>query len=687
MLARQSSHVTKRSLPSLPVHPLTNLKPIFFGPDICRDLEQAASKEWVITNGIGGYASSTIVGMNTRRSHGLLVAATHPPVGRVVLLSSLEETIVAPQGRFELATHRYAAVVHPEGYRYLVEFRLDPCPTFLYRMGSLLLEKKIVLLPGENAVVIGYTLYAATGPVELAIRPLVAVRDFRWVSQENPQFNSSIHERPGEILLHPYEELPAVVIQHTAELFDRSPCWYKNFDYLQEKERPAPGREDLWSPGRFLYLLKVGESCAVVVSTGRRGGTDLAFHERRLENTQTVAARSITPPGQGPLTTRLSWTAESFLAHRPGETVLLAGFPHLSPWGRDTLIALPGLTLATKRFDLARALLETLASKVKSGLLPVRYAEDNGSPEYDSADTSLWFFWAVWHYWKATRETAFIRKKLVGPMREIMEGYLEGTDFGIGMDEDGLIQLSDEEMPLTWMDAREPGSREDLPGPAVTPRSGRPVEINALWYCALSVMGVLGGQLGLKRADAYLRLSQLVQENFLRTFLAPDGCLYDRVTARTQDASFRPNMLIAASLPFTPLSRTQAAHILAVVEERLLTPYGLRTLSADDSRYQRHYAGDLKQKARAAHQGTVWPWLLGPYVSTVIAVRRRTRATQADLKKQLEPFYGHLHEAGVGAVSEIFDGDPPHTPRGGISQAWSVGEILRAIQEAKLSDL
>ena len=277
MLARQSSHVTKHSLPPLPAPPLANLTPIVFGPEICQDLEQAASKEWVITNGIGGYASSSIVGMNTRRSHGLLVAASRPPVGRVVLLSSLEETLVTPHGRYDLATHGYAAVVHPEGYRYLVEFRLDPCPTFLYRMGSLLLEKKIFLLPGENAVVIGYTLYAATGPVELAIRPLLAVRDFRWVSQENPQLNPSIEERPSEIILHPYEELPPVVIHHTAELFDRSPCWYRNFDYLQEKGHLQPGREDLWSPGRFLYLLKVGESCAVVVSTGRRGGADSSF--------------------------------------------------------------------------------------------------------------------------------------------------------------------------------------------------------------------------------------------------------------------------------------------------------------------------------------------------------------------------------------------------------------------------
>ncbi len=687
MSISRSSAQRSVALPSPPSLPLANLKPILYGPEVCQNLDLSLSKEWVITNGIGGYASSTIVGMNTRRAHGLLVAAAHPPVGRAVVLSSLEETVVTPQGRYDLAAHRYAHGVHPEGYRYLAEFRFDPCPTFLYRIGSILLEKKVFLLPGENAAVIGYTLYAASGPVELAVRPLLAVRDFRWVCRENPQFRPRMEERPGVINLHPYEELPAVMIHHTAELFDRSPCWYKNFDYLHENELIKQGQEDLWSPGDLLYLLKVGESCAVVVSTGRRGGVDLSFHERRLENTQTVSARSITPPGEGPLATRLSWTAESFLIHQPaGGTFLLAGFPSLGPWGRDTLIALPGLTLATKRFEVARALLETLASKVKSGLLPVRFAEEDGSPEYDSADTSLWFFWAVWHYWKATRDLKFIRAKLLDPMRQIMEAYLEGTDYGIGMDEDGLIQLSEKEFPLTWMDAREPGTRGDLPGPAVTPRFGKPVEVNALWYCALSVMAVLGEHLGVKRADAYGRLSQLVQEHFIRTFRAPDGCLYDCVTERTQDGAIRPNMLIAASLPFSPISRSQAAHVLAAAET-LLTPFGLRTLSPKDSRYRGRYVGDLKDQARAYHQGTVWPWLLGPYVSTVIRVHRLTRATQSVVKKQLEPFRTHLHEEGLGSIGEIFDGDPPHAARGGISQAWSVGEILRAVHEAKLGDL
>lgn len=712
--------------PTFPGHsplPLASLKPITCGPEICQDLTLASTKEWVITNGLGGYASSTILGMNTRRYHGLLVAATVPPVGRVVLLSKVEETVITPAGRFEparrfeLSTNRYtrlsgdplggqADVVHPDGYRYLVEFRLDPWPTFLYRIGEILLEKSIFLLPGENATVLGYTLHSAMGPVELAIRPLVAFRDFRALTREDPSFTPKVEQIPGVWTIRPANPLPPLMIHHTAELVESTPYWYKNFEYSEEEEKGTKVREDLWSPGQLVYLLKVGESCALVASTGRRGTVELTFHRRRVENTQTVLNQTMTPPGKGPLTTRLSWTADSFVAHRTPSgmgpsgvaegATLMAGFPWLGPWGRDALVALPGLTLVTKRFDLARSILQTLGAQVKGGLIPVRLAEEEGSPEYDSADTSLWFFWAIWHYWRATRDLKFIAKKLADPMRQIMEGYLQGTHFGIRMDEDGLILLSDEELPLTWMDAREPTGKSQVPGRAVTPRFGKPVEVNALWCCALNVMGTLGDRLGVKRAGTYLRLGRLVQKNFLKTFLNPGNFLHDRVTplplgggvsSDDQDSSIRPNMLIATSLPFSPIPRAQAAQVLQVVEKHLLTPVGVRTLDPRDPQYRSQFIGDLTAKSLAYHQGTVWAWLIGPYVSTVLKVRRLTPGVKAQLRQQVEPFWAHLQEGALGSVSELFDGDPPHAPRGSLSQAWSVGELLRALQEARLGDL
>ncbi len=688
--------------------PLKHLQPIRFGPEFCRKPAEASGREWIITNGIGGYASSTVVGMNTRRYHGLLVAATEPPLGRVVLLSAVDEMVVVSSGRTELSTHRYGNVIHPEGYRFLAEFRLDPSPTFFYRVGDILLEKTVFLLPGENAVVIGYTLREGSSAIELAVRPLIAMRDFRWVSEENANFNTRIEEKEGELTLRPYPSLPPLVIHHTAELVEKSPCWYKNFEYVSEREGPNRVFEDLWSPGQLLYLMRVGESCAFVASTGRRGGVDLTFHQRRLQNTQAVLARTITPP-QGPLSARLAWTADNFLVHLPRtgshekrppvrlkrsrpshaplDAFLLAGFPWATVWGRDALVALPGLTLSTGRFDAARDLLETFISKIKWGLLPVRLAEEDGSPEYDSADTSLWFFWAVWHYWNATKDLRFITRKLLGPMQDIMESYLEGTAYGIGMDEDGLIQLSDEELPMTWMDAREPNLRGDAPGKAVTPRFGKPIEINALWYCALNIMAEIGQRAGLRRAGTCIQMARLVEKSFTRAFIGPGGIVYDRVTKTGKDASLRPNMLIAASLPFSPFSRDSLSWVLEMTERELLTPFGPRTLTPRHPEYRGYFAGEVKTRAQAYHQGTVWPWLMGPYVSAVIKARRLTPATQKRIRKQLEPFLTHLQEGALGSVSELFDGDPPHVPQGAVSQAWSVGEILRAIREAKLVDL
>ncbi len=689
------------TLPPLPPLPLPHVRPILCGSEICGSLEAGSAREWIITNGLGGYASSTVLGLNTRRYHGLLVAAARPPVHRVVLLSKVEETVVTPAGRHELSCSRYAGMVHPEGHRYLVEFRLDPWPTFFYRVGEILLEKSVFMLPGENATVVGYTLHAAPGTVELIVRPLTALRGFQDLSEENDTLHPEIVEqRPDVLVLQPYENFPTLMIHHNAELVEPSACWYNNFEYTEEREGPAPAgasaaeahaREDLWSPGYLRYLLQAGESCTLVASTGRKGTGDFFFHRRRMENTQLMLAQQIVPPGSGPLAARLAWTADTFAAHRslqePAVAHLLAGFPWLTSWGRDALIALPGLALCTHRFDLARSVLETLASHVKEGLIPVRFSEEDGSPEYDSADTSLWFVWAVWHYLRATRDMRFVSKKLLDPLQDILEGYLRGTQFGIGMDEDGLIHLRDEEIPLTWMDAREPGGDPETPGRAVTPRAGKPVEVNALWYCALMVMGFVADRLKLKRAKAYSRLARLVQQNFLRTFVSPRGFLYDRVTASGPDPSVRPNMLIAASLPFSPLSRAQADRVVGVVERHLLTPRGIRTLSPDHPMYRGRYEGDLGAKAHAYHQGTVWTWLIGPYVSALCRARGLSRGTQAAAAAQLKPFLAHLEEGALGTVAELFDGEPPHAPRGCLSSAWAVGELLRAIQEAKLAGL
>ncbi|PIQ83065.1 MAG: hypothetical protein COV76_00555 [Candidatus Omnitrophica bacterium CG11_big_fil_rev_8_21_14_0_20_64_10] len=683
-------HLEAGGLPVLPALPLKNLKPIFLDFDDSMDPAAWARRIWWVSNGIGGYAAGAITGMNSCRSHGLLAAALDPPAGRVLMLSKFEETLVAaPRGRYELSVNRHPGTFHPEGHRYLVQFRLDPWPTFLYRIGGILLEKWVFMLPGENATVVGYALHAAPGPVRLNLRPLIPLRPLDRLTTERVADPPKCVERPGEVTIESPEVPVPLVLHHSAEWVESAPCWVRGVVYPEDRFSPG-AREDLWSFGELVHLLRVGEAVAVVASTGRQGTAEPAFHQRRVENTLTVAARLQDPPGAGTLAARLSWSAEQFLVRKKplDERLFLQGAaPTGPPAGREALIALPGLLLATGRQEPARAVLETLAREVKDGLVPVRFSEEGCFPEYDSADTSLWFIWAVWHYWKSTRDLKFIRKSLLLPMEEIIQGYLDGTLFGIGMEEDGLVVLPDETLPLTWMDAWEPGKTRSAPGCAVTPRNGCPVEINALWYCALKIMETLEEEMGRRRAATFHRLAHLVQGRFQQVFVSPTGAVYDRVLEGLQDPSHRPNALIAAGLPFTPFSKEQAARVLADAERELLTPFGLRTLSPKDGRYQGRCAGNLKAQAQAMHQGTVWSWLMGPYVSTVLKVRRLTRSVQSDLKGRIGFFLEQMERRHLGIVPALFDGDAPHAPRAGAgAEAAAAGMLLKGIQEAKLRE-
>ncbi len=688
---------------------LERLKPVILDGAVCSDLKRAASREWVITNGIGGYASSTVAGMNTRRSHGLLVAAMNPPVGRMVILSKVEEELVLPHSRQMLSVNQYGSdVIHPEGFRYLTQFRLDPWPVFVYRTSECVLEKSVWMLPGENATVIGYRILQAPSPVELWVRPLVALRDFRDLRHERTSPPPSCEQGPDWVAVRMQPGLPECWIHHNAEWVEWAACWYKNFEYAEERSLgPMTGyrktdlnwsREDLWSFGNLRYLLKEGETGFLVASTGRQGMGDFSFHARRVENTQAVLAQSIRPPGKGPLATRLSWTADSFVVRRRADSVsgrhsartdLMAGWPWFTPWGRDALVALPGLTLSTGRPELAREILQTLVSHMRGGLIPVRFSEADATPQYDSADTALWFFWAVWHYWQKTDDLKFIRKSLWDPMREIIQAYLRGTGFGITAGEDGLIDLSDPDRPLTWMDARLPSDEEEvLPGLAVTPRSGKPVEVNALWYCALEIMAHLADEIGFHKSGVYARFRGKIRRSFMQQFWSePEQFLYDRVTPQGPDRSIRPNMLIAASLPFTPLTRRQIAAIVALTRQQLLTPSGVRTLTPLDSRYRGRYEGDFSARAEAYHQGTVWTWLIGPYVSAALKAAGNAASERRRLADGLRPFSAYLQQGCLGSLPELFDGDSPHRSRGGPSQAWSVGEMLRAIEQTGVSDL
>lgn len=664
-----------------PGRPIAAGLPLAAGPDQCRDVAWALRQEWWIGNGLGGYAASTILGVNTRRYHGLLVAATQPPGGRAVLLAKLEETVVMPGARYDLSANRYAGVIHPEGFRYQEQFRLDPWPTFLYRIDDLRLEKTICVLPHENATVITYTLRQASGAIELLVRPLVACRDFRWVSQENPTFRTRLEQGPGTLLLHPYEGLPPLVLHHTAELFEPAAYWYKRFEFLEEVATEDVHYEDLYSPGQLVFLLRPGETAQVIATTSRIPASHWPTLTARATETRQASRARAHARGAGPLTTQLLQAADQFLVKAmDGTRFCLAGYPGLPVSGRDLLMALPGLTLATGQPEAARDLLQMMASHCRDGLLPVRFTEESGTPEYDSVDTSLWLFWAVHRYAHATGDWRFVSRRLLDVLMDIIDYYVQGTQFHIVMDQDGLITTDGEELPLTWMDAR-------VEGRPVTRRAGKAIEVNALWYHALMTMAELGERYRLRLKRQYAKLAKLVRLNAVRAFWDArlGGCR--DVASPPFGTAIRPNQLLAASLPYPLLSKPQARRLLALVDEQLLTPAGVRTLAPGHPDYQGRWIGTQAQRETARHQGCVASWWAGPYWTASLAASGRTPAALRALHDALDRVPARLAAGGWGMLSELADGDAPHAPGGAAASAVAVAEWLRVLYEQDLMDV
>lgn len=650
-------------------------EPIKFGKEICCDFQAAISREWIETNGLGGYASSTIIGTNTRRYHGLLIATTKPPLGRIVILSKLEETLVLKDGtRFNLSCNQYPSIIHPEGYKYLEEFKIDPFPIFTYRVGDIVIEKVVFMVHGENTTVITYKILNAPGYLELLVRPLIAARDYHWVSIENTNFNKSVESLEGYIKMKPYSECPIIYLAHNADRFERAGYWYKTFEYQREKERGLEYHEDLYSPGEFGFLVKEGDKAHLVCSTEGRRMRSVEV----LESSEVLRRSEIvgTVKSKDPLAVRLATAADSFLIKRlDGLTTIIAGYHWFWDWGRDALISLPGLTLALGRSEDAKRILSTFAKYCDEGMIPNRFPEEGKDPEYNTVDASLWFFWAVYKFLEYTGDYDYVEENILDCLEEIIQYYINGTRYGIKMDRDGLISTGDSGIQLTWMDAK-------VGEWVVTARYGKAVEVNALWYNALKIMESICERLKLRYKNECARLAHLAKRSFDLTFwYEAGGYLYDCVSEEGADKSIRPNQIFAISLPFRIISRDKEKRILEVVGRELLTPYGLRTLSPRDRDYRGVYSGDQRSRDAAYHQGTVWPWLLGPFMTAYLNVYGRTKKTKEEAKRFLAPLKGHLKEAGLGTISEIFDADPPYNPKGAISQAWSVAEILRVYKE------
>ncbi|TLD43462.1 MAG: putative glycogen debranching enzyme, archaeal type, TIGR01561 [Candidatus Jettenia ecosi] len=701
---------------------------IIFNRDICHDLSLSAEKEWLETNGIGGYASSTIIGANTRRYHGLLMAATRPPLGRSLLLSKVEETLSIGEKQFPLSTNFYPNAIHPEGYKNLIQFSLHPFPTFAYSVSGVDIKKIVFMVHGENTTII---LYQVTGrgaqplaPLSLKIRIMIAFRDYHWLTSENPSLKTKYHILPHGIYLQPYEQLPPLYLFHNAQSIDTVQFWYKNMEYPKELERGLDAHEDHFSPFALQFDLNKGIDSYIVASTNacerwdilellnteinRRkglyrkkcddnGNADLLissdfplkkndidyFSFRKKEINRTCEkngvekTKDITKENLATLIESLLNVSDSFIVKREGDKKsIIAGYHWFGDWGRDTMISLPGLTLVQGRFEDARKILLSYARYVSKGMIPNRFPDYGETPEYNTVDASLWYIHAVYQYLRFTKDFNTVRRDLYKVLKEIIEYYKKGTRYHIHMDTDGLIDAGAEGVQLTWMDAK-------VGDWVVTPRMGKAAEINALWYNALQIMVFLAREMNLPdESTDYSILAQKVCESFNKLFWFEEGqYLYDFIEGETGNKAIRPNQIFAVSLPHSMLTMRRQKRVIEIVQEHLLTPYGLRTLSPKDKDYMGHCVGGAYERDKAYHQGTVWPWLIGPYISAYARVYADHKNTQKYIEGLFEPFYTHLFESGLGTISEIFDGDPPHTPRGCISQAWSVAELLRTYFE------
>jgi predicted glycogen debranching enzyme len=652
---------------------------IRFDHDTCRDLRQALRREWLETNGLGGFASSTIVGLNTRRYHGLLVAALRPPADRFLLLAKLEETLVVGERRFELSANQYPDVVHPQGFTFLKEFRLDPFPVFVYAAGGVELEKTVALVHGENTVVVSYALRAGDGrpPVALEVRPLIAFRDFHALTHENEALDRRVTIADGVATVAPYAGLPELRVAHDPAAVDATGFWYRSFEYGIERERGLDFREDLYQPFVLRFDLATRDHVGIVAGLEPHPAHEApALLRAEAERRRALAAAA---RAGDELERALLVAADQYVVERrPGKSII-AGYPWFGDWGRDTFISVRGLCLAAGRFDVARDVLIAWTKVVQDGMLPNRFADHDEPPEFNSVDAALWFVVAA-HEFLATAQAAGHRVRssdaeaMWGAIEAIVAGYARGTRYRIALDEeDGLLFAGVPGVQLTWMDAK-------VADWVVTPRIGKPVEVQALWLAALDVAG--------QRSERWREVHLRGRASFAARFWNESaGCLYDVVDpdgrSGAVDSSFRPNQIFAVGgLPLVLLDDERARRVVDAVEARLLTPLGLRTLAPGEPGYVARYEGGVRERDGAYHQGTVWPWLLGPFVEAWVRVRGGTpEARYAARKKFLTPLAVHLRDAGLGHVSEIVDAERPHEPRGCPFQAWSVAEVLRLVRD------
>jgi predicted glycogen debranching enzyme len=652
-----------------------------FGREICGSLDAAEQREWLVTNGLGGFASGTIAGLATRRYHGLLFAALKPPLGRTLLVAKLDETARYAGEEFPLATNRWlGGAIAPQGYLQIERFRLEgTTPVWTFALSDALIEKRVWMHAGANTTYVRYDYVRGTvgEPVELELKALVNYRDFHASTRADSWQMSVTPLRRGLRIVAFDGAVPFYLLSASA-LAEPAHVWCRDFDLAIERSRGLDDREDHLHAGTFRARLGPGDSVTIVSSTEPAPELDgcVAFearlkHEQELLSRWAAAHAAVSPEAPG-WVRQLVLAADQFIVGRPlpddpDARSVIAGYHWFGDWGRDTMISLPGLTLAAGRPEMARNILRTFARFLDRGMLPNVVPQPGEAPEYNTADATLWYLEAVRQYYATTRDAGLLRE-LFPVFTETVDWHVRGTRYNIHVDPaDGLLAAGEPGVQVTWMDAK-------VGDCVVTPRIGKPVEINALWYNALVTMAEFARTLG-KPTSMYDDLARRARASFQRFWNPAAAYCFDVIDGPLgADASLRPNQILAVSLPETPLEPVQQRGVVDACTRHLLTSHGLRSLAPSDPHYQGHYGGSPAQRDGAYHQGTVWAWLLGPFVEAHL----RVYGHSARALSFLEPLAHQLQAHGVGTLSEIFDGDAPFTPRGCIAQAWSVAEVLRA---------
>lgn len=618
------------------------------------NLNYSLDREIIRTNRGGCYTSTTIIGCNTRKYHGLLVAP-QPQIDEQlhVMLSTVHETVIQRGASFNLGISKYPGNYSPRGHKYLEDFDSEPIPKLTYRVGGVLLQKELILDTNRDRVMIRYTLLEAHSPTKIRISPFLAFRGYHNLSKANDRVNKEFEKIPNGAKFQLYQEYNPIYLQISKKnKFNAQPDWYHNTEYIVERERGYDYQEDLFVPGYFEFDIKKGES--VIFSAGLLEA-DPSTRQKAFEK---EIGRRIP---RNNFENCLKNSAGQFIQKRGGKTHVIAGYPWFGWWGRDTFVASPGLTLTQGNKETFLEIMDTMVEDLHGPLFP--NVGSGVMRNLASMDAPLWFFWSLQQYITFTGDKNTIKKKYQSKMKGIIEGYIKGTDYNIHMMDNGLIYGGEEGLALTWMDA------VNSDGP-VTPRIGCPVEINALWYNALCFYAELTDEKEIKS------LSEKVKTSFVEFFWDEEkGYLADYVDGFYKDWAIRPNMVFATSLPYSPLEEYQMESILEIVKSKLLTNRGLRSLAPDDPGYKGYYQGNQYFRDIAYHNGTVWVWLLGHFVEGYLKLHGKSG--KHFVNKIIQEFDGVMTQYGVGTVAEIYDGDAPHRPKGSISQAWSIGELLR----------